>query len=158
MTNPCWIDRSLLDEISRAAVDSARRRRNHNFHSHDDAICHRLLNAVEPDSYIPPHRHLDASKDEAMIILRGRLGVVFFDVEGNIASTAVLQPGGETVAVNIPHGVFHSVLGLEEGVVFFEAKAGPYRPLSAEEKAPWAPAEDAPDAAAYYRRLRRLFA
>jgi len=158
MTNPCLIDRSLLDEISRAAAASPRRRRNHNFHSHDDAICHRLLNAVEPGSYIPPHRHLDASKDEAMIILRGRLGVVFFDADGNATSTTVLQPGDGTVAVNIPHGVFHSVLGLEEGTVFFEAKAGPYRPLSAEEKASWAPAEDVPDAAAYYQRLRRCFA
>jgi hypothetical protein len=59
--------------------------------------------------------------------------------------------------VSIPHGVFHTLLALEGGSVFFEAKAGPYRPLAPEEKAPWAPEENDDAAAKYLAAMRRLF-
>ncbi len=150
-----FIDAALLDQTSAAARTNPRRRKNHNFHAADDAACHRLLNAVEPGSYIPPHRHLDPAKDEAMIVLRGRLGVVFFDEAGRVADQAVLAPGGAQVGVEIPHGTYHTVLALEPGTVFFEAKAGPYLPLTAEERAPWAPGEGEEGAAAYLAGLER---
>lgn len=152
------IDDALLERVSLAAQDTQRRRKNHNFHTADDAASHRLLNAMEPDSYIQPHFHSDAAKDETIIALRGRLGVVFFDAAGSITATTVLQPGGPTQGVNIPHGVFHSLVALTHGSVFFEAKAGPYQPLTAEEKAPWAPPESDPAAAEFLAGLRRLFA
>ncbi|PJB08780.1 MAG: cupin fold metalloprotein, WbuC family, partial [Hydrogenophilales bacterium CG_4_9_14_3_um_filter_59_35] len=101
--------------------------------------------------------HLDAGKDESIIALAGRFGVVFFDDKGNVTGTASLAPGGETVGVNIPHGVFHSVVALEPGSLFFEAKTGPYKALEPAEKAPWAPAEGALDATAYLDFLRAMF-
>jgi cupin fold WbuC family metalloprotein len=152
-----FIGAALLDVVSRAAAESPRGRRNHNFHAADADACHRLLNAIEPGSYVPPHRHLDPAKDETMIVLRGALGVVLFDASGAVTAHARLTPGGDPLAVNIPHGAFHAVLGLVPGTVFFEAKAGPYRPLAAAERAPWAPLEGAGGAAAYYRELARLF-
>jgi len=88
-----------------------------------------------------------------MIVLRGILGVVFFDDAGQVSGVVKLIPGGENVAVNIPVGSYHSVLGLEPGTVFFEAKAGPYRPLLPEEKAPWAPGEGDDRAEAYHAGL-----
>ncbi len=147
------VSQSLLDAVSRAAAESPRRRMNRNFHDDNEAPCHRLLNAIEPGSYIQPHRHLDPNKEESMIVLRGMLGVVFFDEDGRVLETAKLTPGGENVAVNIPVGVYHSVLGLEAGTVFFEAKAGPYLPLLPEEKAPWAPGEGDGAAEAYHAGL-----
>ena len=147
------VSQSLLDTVSQAAVKSARRRMNRNFHDTDEAPCQRLINAIEPGSYIQPHRHLDPNKEESMIVLRGILGVVFFDDAGQVSGVVKLIPGGENVAVNIPVGSYHSVLGLEPGTVFFEAKAGPYRPLSPEEKAPWAPGEGDGGAEAYYAGL-----
>ncbi|WP_298438839.1 WbuC family cupin fold metalloprotein [Geobacter sp.] len=147
----------LLDEVSAQAAAAPRRRKNHNLHPSDDFCCHRLLNAIEPGSYIQPHRHLDPLKDESMVVLRGLLGVVSFDGEGNVTGTRVLRPGGEAVAVDIPHGEFHTVLGLAAGTVFFEAKAGPYLPLTAAEKAPWAPAEGDEAAPAYLDSLAALF-
>jgi cupin fold WbuC family metalloprotein len=153
-----FIGAALLDAVSRAASESPRRRCNHNFHAADADVCHRLLNAIEPGSYVPPHRHLDPAKDETMIVLRGALGVVLFDASGTVTAHARLTPGGDPLAVNIPHGTFHTVLGLVPGTVFFESKAGPYTPLAAAEKAPWAPLEGADGAATYYRELARSFA
>lgn len=150
------IDQSLLDEIAAAAVTAPRRRKNYNFHIAETEPSHRLLNAMEPDSYIPPHRHLDASKDETIIVVRGKFGVVEFDESGKVTGIAVLEPGG-TVGINIPHGTYHSLLALESGSVFFESKAGPYAPLIEAEKASWAPQEGADTVAAYLASLEKLF-
>jgi cupin fold WbuC family metalloprotein len=152
------IDRDLLDHVSRLAEESPRRRKNYNFHVADSEASHRLLNAMEPDSYIPPHCHADASKDETIVVLRGALGAVFFNHDGSVARKAVLQPNGEAVAVNVPHGVFHTLVALEPATVFFEAKAGPYLPLREDERGAWAPREGDSAAAAYLAFLRGLFA
>ena len=151
------IDAALLDAVSAEAQASPRRRKNRNFHGADDDAAHRLLNAIEPGSYVAPHRHLDAQKDETMVVLRGRMGLVLFDDQGGVALTAVLGADGDALGVDIAHGTWHSVLALESGTVFLEAKAGPYLPLTPEEHAAWAPAEGEAGAASYLDRLRRLF-
>lgn len=147
----------LLDRLTAEARNHPRRRKNFNLHPSDGFCCHRLLNAVEPGSYVAPHCHLDPAKDESMIILRGCLGIVTFDAAGNVTDRQLLRPGGDTVAVDLPHGSFHSIVSLESGTVFFEAKAGPYLPLAAAEKAGWAPAEGDPGAVAYLAALEGLF-
>lgn len=152
------IDAALLDAVSAEAQAGARGRKNRNFHRGDGDPAHRLLNAIEPGSYVLPHRHLDVHKAESMLVLRGRLGLVIFDDAGTVLRTATLGAGGEALGVDIACGTWHSVLALASGTVFFEAKAGPYGPLSAAERAPWAPAEDAAAAVAYQRRLAGLFA
>ncbi len=151
------IDTTLLDELRREALASPRRRKNRNFHPGDDFPAHRLLNAVEPGSYIRPHRHLAADKDETIVVLRGRRGLVIFDDDGSVARTAELKAGGPAMGVDIPHGTWHTVLALEPGSVFLEAKAGPYRPFTQEEMAPWAPAEGEEATAAYLARLHAHF-
>ncbi len=98
------IDGALLAEVAAEAQASPRLRKNRNFHPRDDYPGHRLLNALEPGSYVPPHRHLDPNKDETMVVLSGRLGLVTFDGQGNIAGTAMLAPGSHTLGVDIPHG------------------------------------------------------
>ncbi len=153
---PVFIDAALLDGVSAAASASPRRRKNHNFHPRDDSTCHRLLNAMEPDSYVPPHRHLDPEKDETFVVLRGRFGVVTFDDAGEVLAAQVLEPGG-TVGVTLPAGTWHSIVALAPGSVFLEAKGGPYVPLSAPERAAWAPGEGSGEATAYLLRLRCLF-
>lgn len=152
------LDRALLDAVSAGAASRPRRRLNHNFHPADDYPGHRLLNAIEPDSYLPPHRHLDPNKDESIIVLRGALGVVEFDDSGAIVARSVMTPGGACCGVDIPHGTWHTVIALEPGTVMFEAKSGPYRPLIDEEKAPWAPAEGDATAAAYWHAVAAFFA
>lgn len=151
------IDQQMLDEVTGHANGSLRRRMNHNLHPSDEFPCHRLLNAMEPDSYIRPHCHLHPNKDESMIMLRGRMGVVAFDNEGNVTLARIISSCGSAVAVDIPHGTFHTVVSLASGTVFFEAKAGPYAPLTDEEKATWAPEEGSPEASAYLGKLKGLF-
>ena len=151
------IDAQLLDTITAQAEKNPRRRQNHNLHPSDDFCCHRLLNAIEPESYIRPHRHMETVKDESFIILRGRLGVITFDENGTVTAKTVLSAENETLAVDIPHGVFHAAVSLEKGTVFFEAKAGPYRPLTDEEKASWAPEDGSGAVAGYLAGLKAFF-
>lgn len=146
-----------LDTLVADARANPRRRRNLNIHSSEQAACQRLFNAIEPDSYVPPHRHLDPAKDETFVWIRGRLGVIEFDTTGRIADIAVLGPA-ESVSVTIPSGAFHAIFALEPGSIFFESKAGPYNPLAPAEKAAWAPAEGSPECAAYLAGLKTMIA
>ncbi|MEI6970673.1 MAG: WbuC family cupin fold metalloprotein [bacterium] len=152
------ISRSLLDDVSAKARTAPRKRMNFNLHSHEQEPCNRLLNAMEPGTFFVPHCHADPSKDETIVMLRGKLGIVVFDVNGNVADTAVLEAGGENIGITITHGVFHAMVVLESGTVMFEAKAGPFQPLQAGKEVPvWAPRPESPEASAYLARLTLLF-
>lgn len=151
------ITRELLAEASAEARQNPRRRQNYNLHPSDESRCHRLLNAIEPGSYIRPHRHLDPEKDEAFILMSGRLGVVTFTDDGSVAGTVLLSQSSGNLAVDIPHGVYHAAISLESGTVFYEAKAGPYRQLNKDEKVTWAPEESDPQAQDFILRLQSLF-
>jgi cupin fold WbuC family metalloprotein len=149
-------DQAMLSQLTDEAIGNPRRRKNLNIHPSDDFCAHRLFNAIEPGSYIRPHRHLAPAKDETFVIIRGALGVLMFDESGSISASAVLTPGGPAFAVDIPHGSFHGAVSLAPGTVFFEAKAGPYLPLADDEIALWAPAEGTPESAAYLAALTGL--
>jgi cupin fold WbuC family metalloprotein len=144
---------TLVDE-ARAAP---RRRKNLNFHQHAGAAAQRLLNAIEPDSYVRPHRHLDPAKDETFVALAGRVGVILFDATGSPVEWHVVEPGGLACGITIPAGVFHTVLALTTGAVVFEAKAGPYRGNDDNEFAAFAPAEGEPACAAVLAAWRTEF-
>lgn len=151
------IDRKLLDDLSAAAKDNPRLRKNWNIHPNDEFPAHRLLNAMEPSSYIRPHRHLDPLKDETFMVVRGRLGVIMFDDEGALLEKVLLESGGDRIGVDLPSGVFHTAISLEEGTIFFEAKAGPYLPFTEAERPSWAPEDGTPEALAYLESLRKIF-
>lgn len=150
------VTRDLLHRVTEGAIASPRLRMNHNLHSSDESRCHRLLNAIEPASYIRPHRHLDPEKDEAFILMSGMLGIITFTLSGEVEQVVTLSHESGNLAADIPHGLYHTALSLRGGTVFYEAKAGPYRPLSEEEKAPWAPEEYSPEAVIYLERLRGI--
>lgn len=149
------IDQSLLSAVSLQAATSPRLRKNYNFHRTEDELSHRLLNAIEPGSYLVPHRHM--SKDETMIMLTGAMGLIIFDEQGNVKNTFLLAAHGDLKGVNIIRGTYHSLVSFETGTVFFESKLGPYEKLTSEEIASWAPAEGSTAAAEYYLQLRKLF-
>lgn len=154
---PQAFDTTLIATLIDAARHSARQRMNHNFHTALDAPCQRLLIAIEPDSYVAPHRHLDPQKAESLLLVRGTLGAVFFSDDGQISTTLKLSAAGECCGVDIPAGEYHSVVALEPGTVFFESKAGPYRPVDPAEFAAWAPREGDAGASAFREQLRALF-
>lgn len=143
------IDTHLLDQLTAAAKINPRLRQNHNFHASYDEPCQRLLNAVEPGSYIRPHRHLDPPRPETFVILRGRLAVIVFREDGQPENLLTLSGNGTAQGVDIPAGAWHTVIALESGTVFFETKPGPYLPLADKDWAPWAPAEGSVKAIGY---------
>lgn len=135
------ITNDSLAQLSERAKNNPRLRQNLNFHPQNESSCHRLLNALEPGTYVPPHRHLGAEKDETILIVKGRCGVLLFDEQGEVTQQLILDANAGVFGLTIPLNQFHSLLALESGTVFFESKAGPYSALSGEEKASWAPAE-----------------
>lgn len=147
------IDDPLLDELTTRARQSPRRRMNHNLHASYAEPCQRLLNAMEPGSYVRPHRHLTPPKPECFLAVRGRLAALIFTDDGIIERIIPFAAGGDTIGVDIPAGVWHAILALESGSIFFETKPGPYFPPSDKDFAPWAPAEGSDEAAAYLAGL-----
>jgi cupin fold WbuC family metalloprotein len=152
------INQQLLDEVCAEAKAAPRGRKNRNFHPDNDYPAHRLLNAIEPGSYIAPHRHAPNTKDETMVVLQGALGLIAFDEAGNVTQCTRLEAGGDAMGCDIPHGVFHTVFALTPNTIFLEAKSGPWAPLTEAEKAPWAPQEGDAAAAAYLQSLISRFA
>ena len=155
--SPLFFGLESLDALSARAAESPRRRANLNFHDTPEHPANRMLNAMEPDSYVRPHRHAAAFKDETFVVVKGAFGVVLFDEKGNVSQTAVLRAGGDLIGAHLPAGIFHSIVSLEPASVFFEVKAGPYDPATAKDWAPWAPDEGAAEAPAYLTKLRALF-
>ncbi len=120
------IDRALLNHISEQAKASRRLRMYFNFHQSLDEKCHRFLNAVEPGTEVPIHRH--PTKDETFVILWGKVRVTTYNDDGSIIEDIILCPEEGMYGVNIPKGVWHKVESLETGSSFFECKEGPFVP------------------------------
>ncbi len=135
------IDDTLLLSLQQQAKESPRRRAHRNIHGDLDEPVQRLLIAIEPDSYVRPHRHLEVAKWELFLVLKGRIAVLIFDNDGRIEQRVVLSPQGGQVGLEIPPGVWHGVVALESGSVFLEVKPGPYTPLIDRDFAAWAPHE-----------------
>ncbi len=151
------IDKARLDETSRQARSSARGRMNHNFHERLDDPFHRLLNAMEPGTFLPVHRHRD--KDEGIIVLRGRVASFIFDEAGAIVQQTIVDPRDGVYGFDIPAGEWHGLLVLEKDTVVYETKPGPYRPLDPEEIASWSPdPQDRSAVEAFLHKLTQVLA
>ncbi len=148
------IDRDQLDELSLAAVQAPRQRMNLNLHESYDDPCQRLLNALEPGTYIRPHRHTEPPKPECFLAVRGRMALLVFDDRGEVVQTVEFGAACDVLGVDLPPGLWHSIVSLEPGSVFFETKPGPYVALSDKDFAPWAPQEGTPEVEAYLQQLK----
>lgn len=132
-----FIDDKLLERVSTQARLSARLRMNHNFHHSPEDAVQKMLNAIEPGSYLRPHRHPE--QDEIFFVVRGKCRFMEYDNHGNIVSERILSSSGSCVGVAISSNTWHSLDSLESGTVIFEVKRGPYVPLTEENFAPWSP-------------------
>ena len=150
------INEQLLNETTERAKQSPRLRMNYNCHEKLDDPVNRLINAMEPGTYLRPHRHLDPDKDEIFLLLRGKVIVFLFDADGNVTEKLILDPKAGTYGAEIKAGVWHGLLVLESGSVVYEIKQGPFAPLSPENFAPWSPAaEDTEGCRAYMEWLAK---
>ena len=123
------ITQAILDELTAKAKESPRLRMNLDLRNSAEDTSQRMLNAIEPGSPLPIHRHQNTS--ETVVCLRGRLVEEFYDdLERTCTERIELSPNGPVVALNIPAGQWHTVQALESGTVILEMKDGKYEPIS----------------------------
>lgn len=149
-------DKKLLDNLTAQAKQSSRRRMNFNFHHGDEDILQRMLNALEPDTYVRPHKHENPGKNEVFIILRGRILVLEYNDDGSIHDYIILDTAAKNYTAEIPPGRYHSMISLDSGTVAYEIKKGPYLPDTVKKFAPWSPAEGSPETEAFIQRILDL--
>lgn len=122
------ITQVLLDSLTAQAKASPRLRMNLDLRNSSSDGSQRMLNAIEPGSQLPIHRHMKSS--ETVVCLRGRLVEEFYDeIERKCTEAIELSPNGPNVAINIPIGQWHTIRALESGTVLLECKDGAYEPL-----------------------------
>lgn len=153
------VDAALLAAKAADARANARLRDMHRFHAADAENPHRMVNTLQPGSYVRPHRHLSPAKSESFVLLTGSLGHVVFADDGSFtaADCVVLDRARGVLAVDVRPGLWHAVLALVPDTAVFEIKPGPYAPLGDKDFAPFAPAEGSSGAAAYLAALEDRF-
>lgn len=125
------IDDDLLDKVTEQAKASPRLRMNYNLHDSLDAKAQRLLNALEPGTVLPVHRHSHTA--ETYIVLRGSIRVMFYNEEKLLTAEFLIDPKEKEYGIHIPAGQWHTLEVLESGTVIFEVKDGPYMPPAPED-------------------------
>jgi cupin fold WbuC family metalloprotein len=143
------IHQQLTTEVSEDAKNSPRLRKNLNFHTDYADPVNRMLNALEPGTYIRPHKHESPDKCEVFLILTGKALVIQFDDAGTIMKHAILDHSQGVYGIEIPPRIWHTIIALASRTVVYEVKPGPYAPIDDKNFAPWAPQEGSPESAAY---------
>lgn len=123
------ITQEILDELIEKAKASERLRANMDLRNSPEDLSQRMLNALEPGTVMPIHRHLNTS--ETCVCIRGHFEEYFYDENGNLTETIDMVPGGSVL--NIEKGQWHSLRCLESGTILLEAKDGKYAPLAPDE-------------------------
>ncbi|MHC5004496.1 MAG: WbuC family cupin fold metalloprotein [Planctomycetota bacterium] len=153
------LDLDLVRTKAKHARRSDRQRDIHVLHDGDEDTLQRMLNALQPGSYVAPHRHLSTPKAEALVLLQGSLAFVAFREDGTVDERlcAHLAPSTEILALDCRPGVWHTIFALEPDTVVFEVKPGPYDAGADKEFADWAPPEGAPGDKRYLADLEDAF-
>ena len=125
------IDVTLLDELTAQAKASPRLRMNFDLRNSPNDQSQRMLNALEPGTVMPIHRHRHSS--ETVVVLRGKVKWVYYNDQKEITNTFIVAPGSDLVGLSVPMGQWHSLECLETGTVIFESKDGAFEPTRPED-------------------------
>jgi cupin fold WbuC family metalloprotein len=147
------LPRSLLDELTAKAADSARARAHHSIHATPADPVQRFIVVALHHSYFRPHRH--ATRSELAVVMRGQFDIVTFEADGRVLARYPVGEGTPSLAYETPQGTWHTLIPGADGGAFLEVKEGPYDPATAAEFAHWAPAEGHPAVPAFIDWLRR---
>jgi cupin fold WbuC family metalloprotein len=151
------LDGAWLAPAREAAREDVRLRSVRVLHSSSDEPVQRFFSAMQAASYVRPHRHRGGDKAETLIAVRGRFLALVFDDRGEVSESTLLSAGGDAFGFHFPAGVWHGLVALEDGSVFFEVKSGPWRGAEDVEFAPWAPEQGSREATVFLERLRTQF-
>ena len=154
--NVTLISRDIISLAISASQKSPRKRIIYPFHKSASDSLHRMLNVLQPKSYVQPHRHIDPPKAESIIVLKGTLVCVEFNPVGEIRSYHRLSPETYNIGIDIEPGIYHTIFAATEDTVLFEVKPGPYKRSSDKDFAPWAPPEGAQNAEEYLKNLYKV--
>lgn len=135
------IHTGTLAGLSREAAASPRRRKNLNLHPELSDPVQRLLNAMEPGTYVRPHRHTTPPRWELLAVLSGSVAVLVLDDGGTVLERVMLDARGDNRVLEIPVGAWHTLASMEPGTVLLELKPGPYEAMVDKDFAAWAPKE-----------------
>lgn len=145
-----------LSSLVAEARASTRFRKHRNVHLSYDESVQRLFNAVEPESYIPPHRHVAPSCDEMLLAIRGSFVLLIFDDDGLVVDRVTFSSEAfgtkHAAGVEVAGGTWHTVVAVVPGSVLLEIKEGPFNPAAPKNLAPWAPSEGTPEGLDYFRK------
>jgi cupin fold WbuC family metalloprotein len=147
---------SMLEHIVEASRKSSRGRIILPFHKNSGDRLQRMLNALQPESYIQPHRHENPPKSESILVLRGSICFITFTETGDIEEVFFLRAESPAVGIDSEPGSYHTFFALEPDTVLFEVKPGPYGADTEKQSAPWSPAESSDEAGEYFLNLKRL--
>ena len=147
------ITNESISETSKIAQSSPRQRMNYNYHQEASDNLQRMLNAMEPNTYIQPHKHENPDKTEVFFVLRGRILLLEFNNDGIVIDHIILDPKQGNYGCEIPARTWHSLISLEEGSVAYEVKDGPYIPIEDKNFASWAPMEGDEDCQTYNEKI-----
>lgn len=125
------IDQQLLDNLTEQAKASPRLRMNYDLRNNENDLSQRMLNALEPGTVLPIHRHRHSS--EVVVVLRGKVKWVYYNDNKEVTDTFIVAPGSDLVGLSVPIGQWHSLECLESGTVIIESKDGAYEPMREED-------------------------
>ncbi|MDE2345057.1 MAG: WbuC family cupin fold metalloprotein [Gammaproteobacteria bacterium] len=143
------LDRTLLASLHSRALASPRLRTHYNLHASHQESVQRMCMAMEPGTYVRPHRHPNTW--ELLLIIQGEMLVLGFDEHGSVLARTRLAASGEVAGVESPAGSWHAVASLSPATVVLEVKCGPYLPTFERDYASWAPPEGHANASAFER-------
>lgn len=152
----------MLDGLCQQAEYSLHRRQHLNIHSSYQENCQRLFNTIQPNSYIPPHRHYIANKQELLVAIRGSFCLITFDDHGNFVRSSSF--GSElyadelcsNIGVEIPPDVWHTVIAMQENSILLEVKEGPFVSEDSKEIALWAPRDGSAEVDSFLARCHKF--
>ncbi len=153
------IDDALLDDLTHQARQSPRLRQHYNLHTSYDDPCQRLLNAIEPDSYLRPKRDVTKPRIKLLVALRGKFAMLRFDDDGKVLSVhpfAAGMPNNAAAAVEVEPDCWTTTISLASGSVLLETRPGPFDAACLGDFAPWAPKPDTEAAISYLKDLHKI--
>lgn len=125
------IDSNLLNNLSAQAKSSPRLRMNYDLRNSSEDRSQRMLNALEPGTVMPIHRHQNTS--ETVVVLRGKVKWLYYNDKGELTDTILVEAGGDICGLSVPMGQWHSIECLESGSVILETKDGPWEAMREED-------------------------
>lgn len=144
---------NILNALIEKAKSSPRLRQHLTLHQGHDELSQRVVCAMEPGSYMQPHRHFSDPKQECFVGVRGKIALITFNDVGRINETYLLHSDSGVLIAQVEPDVWHTLVSLETGSVFFETKQGPYRPLTTTDIADWSPLPGSERAIEYMAEL-----